>query len=163
RIASPRSGIVLFNPEITVVAAAGSTATHLIATAAEPALRPEAVQTQIDAARSLLSSLADPRGALPARAAAGGAMTRPPSPGEEGGDHPPPRELGAGARVGGRGSLSGGRGPRRRAHGHLPAAQRLDGGTGTAMNYSSNVFYLPAHAPAPEPIEPPTRWSIFRA
>ena len=31
------------------------------------------------------------------------------------------------------------------------------------MNYSSNVFYLPAHAPVPEPIEPPTRWSILRA
>jgi hypothetical protein len=31
------------------------------------------------------------------------------------------------------------------------------------MNSSSNVFYLPAHAPVPEPVEPPTRWSIFRA
>ena len=76
RIAAPRSGIVLFNPEITVVASAGSAATHLIATAAEPALRPEAVQTQIDAARSLLSSLADARGVLHARATAVETITR---------------------------------------------------------------------------------------
>ena len=75
RIASPRSSIVLWNPEIAVAPSAGSSATRLIA-AAEPALRPEAVQTQIDAAWSLLSSFAEARGALHARATAVETFTR---------------------------------------------------------------------------------------
>ena len=31
------------------------------------------------------------------------------------------------------------------------------------MNVISNVYYLPSTAADPEPIKPPTRWSILRA
>jgi hypothetical protein len=69
RIKPRPSGVTLWQPEI-VVPEGVVMAQRPRVTIAEPAQRPDAVRAQIDATRSLLSSLADARQVLAGRAAA---------------------------------------------------------------------------------------------
>lgn len=69
RIRTRSSGITLWRPEI-VIPEGVVMAERPRVTIADPAQRPEAVRAQIDATRSLLSSLVDVREALADRAAA---------------------------------------------------------------------------------------------
>jgi len=69
RVKPRPSGVTLWQPEI-VVPDGVVMAERPRVTIAEPAQRPDAVRAQLDATRSLLSSLADAREALAGRAAA---------------------------------------------------------------------------------------------
>jgi hypothetical protein len=63
-VKSPPSGVVLWNPGIVLAKAIRPVPYRPLVALGEPASRPEAVRSQIDATRSLLESLASARAAL---------------------------------------------------------------------------------------------------
>ena len=64
----PSSGVTLWSPDV-VLADTTVAPQHRVVMPGEPALRPEAVRAQVDAAHSLLCSLSDAHGTLGVRAA----------------------------------------------------------------------------------------------
>ena len=70
RLKPPSSGVTLWKPELVLVGqAAGPVAHRPLIMPGEPAVRPEAVRAQVDAAQSLLRSFAQARDELESQAA----------------------------------------------------------------------------------------------
>jgi len=68
RLKPPSSGVSVWRPEV-ILPRASVTASRRCVMPGEPALRPEAVRAQVDAAQSILRSLSSARTALSAQAA----------------------------------------------------------------------------------------------